>query len=971
MKKINLLTLTLIMLMFFTAKSYAQETKGTVDHVKSFVVMSLDEIVQYDRLHPSDSIPKLKNREDHNLYMEPPVDESKIIYTYDKKLEPVEAKTPMDSPPPDASFLGLGDEGSSIPPDVNAEVGPNHLMITLNTEVRIQTKTGDNLSTVSLSSFFSGLPGSSGTFDPRVEFEPFSRQWIVVCVAGSSGSSSRLFIAISETDDPTGNWYKYAIDTDPNNAGWMDYPNMGFNKKWLVVSGNMFSNGGSFQNNVYFVIKKSDLLNGLPNPQYTRIVSGTSFTVVPAVTYDTMVEDIYLISNINNMTTSFIGKFKITGDIGSEILQFQGYVNLNNTWRVAGTTSDFAPQLGSSHKISSGDSRMQNVIYRHGKLWGTHHVFLPANSPNRSAIQWFELDASSGAVLQFARVDEAGKHFTYPSIAVNAVEDILIGYSSFSTSQYASSSYSFRSGDDPVNTIQSRYEYKDGLASYYKTFGGGSNRWGDYSATDVDPDNDLDLWTLQEYAELPTGSTDHWGTWWAMLIREAAPVAAFSADQTTIAVGGAVNFTDESSFEPESWSWTFEGGTPGTSTEQNPVNIVYSATGEYNVSLTVTNTAGSNSITMTDYIEVSDVLLPDVQFTATDSVPCVGVTTHLIDQSLYSPSSWEWTITPGTFEFVEGTSATSQNPSIQFNEAGQYTVTLDATNSNGSSSNTKTDFINAGGYEMPFTEDFENEVLSNIGWSVENPDEGVTWDIRSVGGNTPGFMSAYMNLKEYLIVGERDGLISPPLNFMGYISMILNFQHAYAERISASSDSLIVYVSSDCGNSWVRVFEMTEDGDNSFATHESISQSSFVPETEDDWCNGSGAACYSIDLSEYAWQYDVRIKFESVSGIGNALYIDNISLDGITGMPDNAASADKIKIFPNPTTGEINVNISELEHAAELQVLSIQGKLVEKYTLQPATGLSKKLDLSNQPKGVYFIRVTNGEYNHVEKVILK
>ncbi len=967
MKKVNLLLLTLVMLIFISAQSYSQKVKGTVGHAEASVVMSMDEIVDYDLLHPADSTPKLKKPRNPNWKLpEFPLDESKIIYKYENQWEPDPTKAPLGSSPlPDDDFQGLGDNNASIPPDVNGTVGPDHLMVTLNTQVRILTKTGTILSTVSLSNFFSGLPGSGGTFDPRIEYDPYGERWIVVCVTGTSASSSSILIAVSQTDDPTGTWNKFSIDADPTNSGWMDYPNLGFNKKWVVISGNMFSSSGNFQKNVFFTIKKSDLYNGIPGAQYTRIIYNPSSTIVPALTYDNNVEDIYLISAFSS---GYIAKYKISGDIGSEVFEFEGYIATGVSWKTF-MSQDFSPQQGTSQKINSGDHRMQNVVYRNGKLWAVHHVFVPVVNPNRSVIQWMELEAFDGAVNQFGRIDETGKHFTHPTIAVNALEEILIGYASFSTSQYASASYSFRTADDPLNTMQDRYQFKNGKSTYYKTYGGARNRWGDYSATDVDPSNDLNFWTLQEYAELPTNT---WGVWWAMLIREAAPIAGFSADQTLLPIEGSVNFTDESSFLPETWSWTFEGGTPSTSNEQHPQNIVYNLPGIYDVELIVTNNAGSNTITKTDYIEVSNTILPNVQFMAADSVPCVGSTTELTDQSLYIPTSWEWTITPGSYDYVDGTSSTSQNPSVQFNQVGQYTVSLSATNINGSNELTKTDYIVAGGYTMPYIEEFEYGALPESGWTVDNPDNDITWEIISVDGNTPGFRSAYINLKDYTILGKHDGLISPPMNFMGYIGIDLNFQHAYAQRVAASADSLNVFVSSDCGNTWTQVFGIKEDGNGSFATH-STTSGLFIPQTEDDWCgSGFGAGCYTIDLSEYAWQYDVRIKFESVTGFGNNLYIDNLSFDLITGMPDNAASVNKIQIFPNPTNGEINVNISELEHAAELQVLSIEGKLVEKRTIQPASSnMNTKLDLSGQPKGVYFIRITNGEYNHVEKVILK
>ncbi|MFM7015242.1 MAG: T9SS type A sorting domain-containing protein, partial [Bacteroidota bacterium] len=85
----------------------------------------------------------------------------------------------------------------------------------------------------------------------------------------------------------------------------------------------------------------------------------------------------------------------------------------------------------------------------------------------------------------------------------------------------------------------------------------------------------------------------------------AAPVAAFTANSTTVAVGGTVNFTDQSTNAPTSWAWTFVGGTPASSTVQNPTNIVYSTPGVYAVTLTATNATGSNTLTQSTYITVT------------------------------------------------------------------------------------------------------------------------------------------------------------------------------------------------------------------------------------------------------------------------------------------------------------------------------------------------------------------------------
>ncbi|HCT29184.1 MAG TPA: hypothetical protein DIW31_00255, partial [Bacteroidales bacterium] len=90
---------------------------------------------------------------------------------------------------------------------------------------------------------------------------------------------------------------------------------------------------------------------------------------------------------------------------------------------------------------------------------------------------------------------------------------------------------------------------------------------------------------------------------------EITPVADFIADKTTVnAVFDAIRFTDQTTGTPTSWNWTFAGGSPATSTEQNPV-VTYAAPGNYDVTLTATNSAGENTLTKTNYITVVDPII--------------------------------------------------------------------------------------------------------------------------------------------------------------------------------------------------------------------------------------------------------------------------------------------------------------------------------------------------------------------------
>jgi PKD repeat protein len=84
-----------------------------------------------------------------------------------------------------------------------------------------------------------------------------------------------------------------------------------------------------------------------------------------------------------------------------------------------------------------------------------------------------------------------------------------------------------------------------------------------------------------------------------------APIAEFTAASTTISAGGTADFTDLSTGIPTSWSWLFPGGTPGTSTAQNP-SVTYATPGVYDVTLTVTNSVGSDAETKNLYITVQN-----------------------------------------------------------------------------------------------------------------------------------------------------------------------------------------------------------------------------------------------------------------------------------------------------------------------------------------------------------------------------
>ncbi|MDZ7742061.1 MAG: PKD domain-containing protein [Bacteroidota bacterium] len=117
----------------------------------------------------------------------------------------------------------------------------------------------------------------------------------------------------------------------------------------------------------------------------------------------------------------------------------------------------------------------------------------------------------------------------------------------------------------------------------------------------------------------PNGTPIHKRTVQLNIVPLQPPVADFTADPQEVCAGESVNFEDLSANYPNQWLWTFEGGTPGTSTDENPQGIAYDEPGTYDVTLLVSNPAGSDEIIKTAFIMVET---PPAPPTGEDVVSC-------------------------------------------------------------------------------------------------------------------------------------------------------------------------------------------------------------------------------------------------------------------------------------------------------------------------------------------------------------
>lgn len=448
------------------------------------------------------------------------------------------------------------------------------------------------------------------------------------------------------------------------------------------------------------------------------------------------------------------------------------------------------------------------------------------------------------------------------------------------------------------------------------------------------------------------------------------PTANFGASLTTILPGGGVDFTDLSTGVPSSWQWTFQGGTPSTSTEKNPSNIRFNSPGIYDVTLKVTNSFGTSTLKLEKYITVTNTPSPLIAIEASDNNPCIMEEVVLLDKSLYQPTSFQWEITPETHQYVNGTGSTSQNPQVVFLKPGSYSVSLTAANANGSSSADFEDFFTVAGAAPSFTVDMEDKTsgvfmlwdtiksqaavdkrgahLSTYGIHLHGDPVPTGWSGSATGttpeqawGTNVGF-----HAKAYICGVDATG--------MEDLSLQLDLRQTYSLGAKFS---------------WFRVLVNGEQ----LADKEG--NTNFNPTTAgaDEW------KTLTFDLSPFAGQvFDVVLQSatrfaDKNQGEGDNVFIDNISITNTTPVRPAVKTDNAFKVYPNPSDGLFTISSPRLTgNIIDIRVTSLLGTVV--YTEKAkgnSSGLLKTLNLNNLPAGIYLLSVTDGQQQMNQRIVVR
>lgn len=409
------------------------------------------------------------------------------------------------------TYVGQNFTGSSslftIPPDSMGAVGQDYFVELNNVGLHVYRKNdGVLVSSSGLSSFWSAAGASpSGTcVDPRILYDPHARRWYAAGIDNAGGANSYLF-AVSSTSNPLDPWNGFNIDSDSFDDHSADFPMIGYTGEAVYLSAVMPPTSAASTLTSFVVMPKYQLL--LPSPNITYMTKfedepQTTAGVVPqlAVDADNRIGYGLPVVSMNSASGGTIQVSEI-GTAGSPSIY---PINSISAPAAQPPTVD---QPGPAQNIEANDWRFSaNSVVKNGTVYAVQSV----EDSGRAAVRFLRIDSASGAVLQNQVIADPTLALTFPSIAVNDYGEVVIGVTGTSTTEYASS-YAIVGDASVGGSVQFNSPpmlLKAGVDSYVQTDSQGRNRWGDYSATTVDPADPSIFWTTQEYVS----NTNHWST---------------------------------------------------------------------------------------------------------------------------------------------------------------------------------------------------------------------------------------------------------------------------------------------------------------------------------------------------------------------------------------------------------------------------------------------------------------------------
>jgi hypothetical protein len=418
------------------------------------------------------------------------------------------------TPSPSVSFDGVGNPtgcGSCAPPDIVGDVGPNHYVQMVNaTKVAVFSKNGTPLNTpVNLGSLWTTGNCTANLGDPIVVYDEAADRWLLSQFA----TPNHMCVAISQSPDPLGSYWLYEF----NVGSFPDYFKFGVWPDAYYMSANESTYTA-------YAFDRASVLAGAP-ATYQKFTGGTNL-LLPADTdgstppparspglFYTFKDDSFHGGGADRIELYAFDVDWAT-PANSNFTLVASLPTASYTYTVCGFFQfNCIRQLDTTRRVDAlAEWPMFRLAYRN---LGTHEAMVGAftvgggSGEEGAAIRWFELRHTGGGswtLHQEGTYDPGDGHDRFnASIAMDAAGNIALGYSVSSSAMYPSIRYATRLAGDPLGSLGVEVEMTAGAGSQTAL-----NRWGDYSAMTVDPNNGCTFWYTNEY--YAASSSTQWST---------------------------------------------------------------------------------------------------------------------------------------------------------------------------------------------------------------------------------------------------------------------------------------------------------------------------------------------------------------------------------------------------------------------------------------------------------------------------
>lgn len=522
-----------------------------------------------------------------------------------------------------ANFTGIqSTESGWRPPDTQGAAGPTQVMAYSNGRIKIFSKTGTlGPLNATLDNFFTSVRGSASVGDTQCRFDRTSNRWIVLAIG--LNTPNRVVVAISSGPTITGaasfTFYQFQHDlvgTTPNNdtGAFFDYPGIGVDANAIYVGGNVFA--GGYIGSTVHVIRKSSVTGGGPIvvTPFRSVEAGGGMVTPRGVDNDNAAATQGYLIGPSSTTSGRMVMRRVSTPGGTPTLS----ANINLTVPSTGFPQSVAT-LGSSNPLDGIDDRLYSATIRKNRLsgvesmWTAHHFEVNASgvasgSGNRNGSRWYEIRNFSGTpTLQqsgtlFHNAASNPNSYWFPSICMSGQGHMAIGTSAAGLARRAEvvvagqlSSDAAGTTQAPTTAVTTTFDYNMAAEN--------PQRWGDMSATCIDPNDDMTMWTFQEFCS----GTDVWAVRCIQLLApppatpaSCAPASGAQGNTLNVVLTGTSTagsgFFDPDATFPNHISASVNGGdvTVNSVTFTDPTHITL------NITIGAAAATGARTITVTN-----------------------------------------------------------------------------------------------------------------------------------------------------------------------------------------------------------------------------------------------------------------------------------------------------------------------------------------------------------------------------------